>query len=106
MNRIDLASPVPRGQVLLWKPIQCDRDAPHYMIPPDSMSAASLWEVIDSRSSRRSFGPLDEKALSSLLWYSAKTRRIRRDNDGRTWESRPTPSAGGIHSIAVVVVDR
>jgi len=106
MNRIDLASPVPREQELPWEPFQYVTGPSLYMSLPGSVPPASLWEVLDSRSSRRAFGPLSEQALSELLWYSGKTRKVSREKGRTTWESRPAPSAGGRHPIDVLILDR
>jgi SagB-type dehydrogenase family enzyme len=105
MSRIDLPSPLPCEQVMPWEPCPYVTGPPRYLPLPGQMPQALLWDAIDSRSSRRAFAPLSEHSLSALLWYSAKTRRVERDK-GRTWESRPSPSAGGIHSIDLVAVDR
>lgn len=105
MSRIDLPSPLPRDRVTAWGPCPYMTGPPRYLPLPDDMPRVSLWDVIDSRSSRREFSPLSEQSLSTLLWYSAKTRRIGRDK-GRPWESRPSPSAGGTHAIDLVAVDR
>lgn len=106
MNRIDLPSPVPREQELPSEPFQYVTGPPWYIPLPAPMPTALLWDVIESRSSRRVFGPLTEQALSAVLWYSAKTRRIEHDKGRLNWESRPAPSAGGRHPIDVLVVDK
>lgn len=43
--------------------------------------------------------------LSSLLWHATALRERRADGRfGIPWESRPAPSAGGLHAIRIVVL--
>jgi SagB-type dehydrogenase family enzyme len=105
MSRIDLPSPRPREHLEAWEPRPYATGSPCYLPIPGEMPPVSLWCVLDSRTSRREFARLSEQSLSAVLWYSAKTRRIGCQK-GRHWESRPSPSAGGIHAVDLFTVDR
>lgn len=105
MSRIDLPSPHPRGHVAMWAPCPYVTGPPSYLPVPNDLRPVSLWDVIEARASRRQFAQLDEKSLSTLLWYSAKTRRTSSDKR-KYWQSRPSPSAGGTHACDIVTIDR
>lgn len=50
-------------------------------------------------------GPVGSDDLSSLLWHATALRERRADGRfGIPWESRPAPSAGGLHAIRIVVL--
>ena len=50
-------------------------------------------------------GPVGSDDLSSLLWHATALRERRADGRfGILWESRPAPSAGGLHAIRIVVL--
>jgi len=65
---------------------------------------ASFMEVLHGRRSLIG-GDVAIDDLSSLLWHSTSLRE--RQTGGRfgiPWESRPAPSAGGLHAIRLVVL--
>lgn len=50
-------------------------------------------------------GPVSSGDLSSLLWHATALRERRTDGRfGVPWESRPAPSAGGLHAIRIIVL--
>lgn len=61
-------------------------------------------EVLRSRRSSLG-GDVCAEDLSSLLWHATVLRERRMDGRfGIPWESRPAPSAGGLHAIRIVVL--
>jgi uncharacterized ferredoxin-like protein len=65
---------------------------------------ATLVDVLRGRRSAVG-GPVSSDDLSSLLWHATALRERRADGRfGIPWESRPAPSAGGLHSIRIVVL--
>ena len=70
----------------------------HIETPP-----VDFFDVLAGRRSRVG-GSVPTGLLGSLLWHATQLRE--RGFDGRfgQWESRPTPSAGGIHSIRLLAI--
>lgn len=66
--------------------------------------AAGFLDVLRARRSAIG-GLVDGDDLSSLLWHATALRERRADGRfGVPWESRPAPSAGGLHAIRIVVL--
>lgn len=67
----------------------------------------SYTEIISSRQSRRTFtGPLELLELSTLLWDVFKIKKIEVDANGIVvWNHRGSPSAGGLASVEVFIVN-
>jgi SagB-type dehydrogenase family enzyme len=61
-------------------------------------------EVLTSRRSQRSFGPMTLAELASVLVPSARVQRWWEAPDGYTATERPTPSAGGRHPLELVLL--
>lgn len=65
---------------------------------------AAFLDVLRDRRSAVG-GPVGLDDLSSLLWHATALRERRVDGRfGIPWESRPAPSAGGLHAIRIVVL--
>jgi len=77
--------------------------APQYLDVPNPTTQPGFWDVVGRRRSRRVFRELANTRLGALLWYTFKTSSKEKHNDGRTWEQRPVPSAGGLHPVHVIV---
>jgi len=60
---------------------------------------AGFRSVLEQRQSVRQLGVLPRAKLGTLLWHAARIR----SNERR--EDRPAPSAGGLHPIAIVVLE-
>lgn len=82
--------------------------------PPDWRQVAS-WPAssrgpdgrfVDVLASRRSSvgGPVDDASLASLLRHATRPRFVREDGRFGSWESRPSPSAGGLAAIRLLVL--
>jgi SagB-type dehydrogenase family enzyme len=104
MTHIDLPSPIPRDTPVPYTEFSYPVTDREYLAIPESPNESSFWDVLASRRSRRAVGPLGETQLAHLLWYSAKTRAARREQDGFLWQSRPSPSGGGRHPVDLIVV--
>ncbi len=65
--------------------------------------ACDFFDVLVSRRSRVG-GSVPIKLLASLLWHATQLRERRFDGRFGQWESRPSPSAGGIHPIRLLVL--
>lgn len=103
MNRIDTSDPIPREAPLACRQFRFDCGEARYLDVPEQMDEQVFWEVVSRRKSRREFGQLNELNLAALLWYTEKTISQKRLSNGIVWEHRPTPSAGGLHPISIVV---
>jgi SagB-type dehydrogenase family enzyme len=62
----------------------------------------SFEDVLDRRKSRRDLSPPTWDDIGALLWYAARSREASADNV----QHRASPSAGGLHSIDVLVLHR
>jgi SagB-type dehydrogenase family enzyme len=83
-------------------------DCPPRWAPPLARVSALGWhagpdapfpDVLERRSSERQLAILPRPKLGALLWHSA---RVRSTTGG---EHRAAPSAGGLHPIALVVLE-
>lgn len=98
-----LNEPMPRAMPKPYRPIDwcvagvCD-------LPQPFDTPANLT-ALESRSTRRGFGPVSRNKLGSLLWHTMRCKGARRTDLGFPIEHRPTPSAGGIHPIHVLVLE-
>ena len=70
---------------------------------PLHQSDTLFLETLSSRRSERNFRKLKKRQLSDLLYYSARTVKINGTKDGNLWFQRPSPSAGGLHPIDIIV---
>lgn len=106
MTSIELPEPVPLSDpnvACCFKPEIASRE---FLEIPQCPAEIEFWEVIKKRQSRRKFEKLDRECLSKLLWHAAKSRKTILRSPGVRWQSRPYPSAGGVHSIDILVVER
>lgn len=106
MAWIDLGNPSPRPEVLPYAPIQwpCREEIP--LGPASDVCARSISfdELASRRRSRRSFAPLSLDMLGALTWLSCRTLRSGTRYSGLDLSLRPSPSAGAIHPIHVLVI--
>ncbi|HBO1217385.1 TPA: nitroreductase family protein [Pseudomonas aeruginosa] len=61
-------------------------------------------QLLERRRSQRSFTHLRPEELAALLWFSARTQATANSNLGFQLEQRPSPSAGAIHPVHVLVL--
>lgn len=106
MTFIELPEPIPRDRPLGMVVTKHHVSAREFLDIPDEPAAVTFWDVIASRHSRRQFGKLDRSLLGRLLWHAIKTRETSKPTSEVRWQSRPYPSAGGVHAIDLLVVEQ
>ncbi len=99
-----LPEPVPRETELPFEPYRFATTARRSLPIPEGVTSAAALEVLHRRRSRRTFGPLSDEQLSSLLWFAAKTLATAREPSGFPWQHRPAPSGGGRHPVHILVM--
>ncbi len=105
MTFIELPEPAPRNNRLHLASERTAVLSREFLDVPERLADISVWSVMAGRRSRRLFGKLDRISLSQLLWHAVKTRETSKPNSEVRWQSRPYPSAGGIHPIDLLVVE-
>lgn len=106
MNHSELGNPRPRDKEEPFIETAFSVSGHRYLEIPNHPSAVSIWDAVEGRASRRGLRPIDTGPLSTLLWFTAKTRLTKHDAEGFTWQRRPVPSAGGRHPIDIMVIER
>lgn len=95
--------PLPIVPPAAWTPPEIDylrkMPLPREIAAPD----ARLFDILHSRRSLNG-GDVDDYFLGSLLWHSTQLHERRTDGRFGRWESRPTPSAGGLHPIDLMIL--
>jgi SagB-type dehydrogenase family enzyme len=99
-----LREPLPRVVELPFEPYRFQQKARRLLSVPQNVASAPCLEVLHMRRSRRTFKPIPEDRLSSLLWFAAKTLRTHCEPSGFGWQHRPAPSSGGRHPIYILVL--
>lgn len=97
--------PRPRNPVRSWT-AQLPASGDRYALPkPANRPNRSFFEVLQSRRSRPGTGILTEADISCLVWHSMLLRERRAASEFfLDWESRASPSAGGLHPIHLLLV--
>jgi SagB-type dehydrogenase family enzyme len=104
LTRTDLRSPVLRPTELRYQEYRYARTGAKYLAVPLDPPEQMFFDVLGRRQTRRRFtAPLNEAAISALLWYSSKTLATRTEEGGHIWQHRPAPSGGGRHPIDLLV---
>lgn len=103
MTWIDLGNPIPRDLPKKQDPFCWPKGEIEYLTNPTSFPVNSFFEVISSRRSRRIFGQVDSNTLATLLWLTCREQARGNSNFGFPLTKRPTPSAGAIHPIHILV---
>ena len=76
------------------------------LLPRPSKSLSQRFgNVLLRRRSSSDLAPLNLSQLGDFLWHCCKPRDLQIDPVGRVWQSRPTPSAGGTHSIDLFLLN-
>lgn len=108
MDWIDLGNPRPRPALTTYTPLRWppgERAAP--VSEPRPSPDGSFLEVLSRRRSCREFAPLPAELMltkiGELLWASCRTQALGDDSLGFSISRRPTPSAGAIHPIHIVL---
>ncbi|ENR6008785.1 TPA: dehydrogenase [Citrobacter freundii] len=104
MDWTDLGNPFPHEQPLTYQPIEWPVEEVTFLpSPPESSELPSIRSIINSRRTRREFGPLDSYIFSEWLWLVARELATGHSHFGFPLSQRPAPSAGAIHPIHMVL---
>lgn len=109
MTWIELGNPIPHSivhpsaQPTFYQPYVWPAGETRTLGLPAASDGPGLFNVLDGRRSRREFAPLSHSDLSALLWHTARSQGCMTSALGFDLEQRPTPSAGAIHPIHIVV---
>lgn len=106
MTSIELPEPVPLPDpnvAHFFKPEIVSRE---FLEIPQHPPSLDFWDVVKNRQSRRQYEKLDRECLSQLLWHAVKSRKTILRSSHIRWQSRPYPSAGGVHPIEILVVEK
>lgn len=79
-----------------WRPQVCSIEK----LPAGAAGPSTTFcDVLDTRSTTRTLGPLSSKRIATFLWHAARTRAARFG-----WEHRASASSGGLHPVELLVV--
>lgn len=79
------------------------RGTPIALPAPDALPAHAFADVLAMRTSSVR-GPASPREVATLLHHASALRFRRHDGRFGDWESRPSPSAGGLHAIRLLVL--
>lgn len=103
MDWITLSSPTVRAERGHYQPFTWP-DGPFHALPEiEDVGDEGIFNLLDHRRTRRTFSALNEEHLGQLLWRCARTQSIADSDYGFDLELRPTPSAGAMHPIHILV---
>lgn len=97
-----LAEPRPREIPRSYQAFQWPDGKVTPLMPPRE-PRQSFCDVVNGRRSQRAFGTIDGTDLSTLLWLSARVIDQQASAFGRSLTLRPTPSAGALHPIHLLM---
>ncbi len=103
MTWIDLGNPSPRVDFSVWQPVEWDAHIVELLAVPFDLNLPRFHEVVTSRRSQRSFGTLTSNQLAYFLWLTCRITTSGTDCLGFPITQRPTPSAGAIHPIHILI---
>lgn len=103
MDWITLSSPTVRAEPGRYQPFTWPDGAFHALPEVEDVGDEGIFKLLDQRRTRRTFSTLNEDQLGQLLWRCARTQSIAESDYGFDLELRPTPSAGAMHPIHILV---
>lgn len=65
---------------------------------------ANIFQILENRRTRRTFGTLSLEMLSELLWFTAKVYRVRKRDQSTPAQFGPLPSSGACQAVEIVVI--
>ncbi|MGV3570611.1 MAG: nitroreductase family protein [Ramlibacter sp.] len=99
-----MSEPLPREHVSAYAPFFWPRGSTIQLPPRTAALQVDLVGLLDERQTRREFTrDLTEAELGDFLWLACRNRASRPSPFGFDQESRPHPSAGGMHPIHVLL---
>ena len=102
MTWIELGNPVPHNAPRAYTPFVWPDGDVEQLIEP-ILTNQSFVHVLGARRTQRTFGPLPGRDLSALLWLSCRVLLSQESDLGYSLSLRPTPSAGAIHCLHVLL---
>lgn len=97
------ADPAPRSVPNPYTTIEWEIRERRSLAVSNGEALASMALAIDARHSERTFAPVPEVLLAALLWHTARTKESAPSPLGFQIEHRPTPSAGAIHPVHLII---
>lgn len=104
MQWIDLGNPHPLPSPSAYAPIEWPASDVVPLAPAVDVSARAFRDVANARRTRRSFAALDLDALGVLLNLTCRVQQLGGVELGFPLTRRPSPSAGAIHPIHLIVL--
>lgn len=99
-----MIDPLPRTIPSFYEPLQWPDGALTALTPRSEPLHVDVVELLEQRQSRRDFSrDMTANELSDFLWLACRSRTARPGPYGFLQESRPYPSAGGMHPIHVLL---
>lgn len=95
--------PRPRVPPLGWTHRSIPHDFAVGLPEPASLPRIDFSTVLDLRRSQNG-DSLDVNKLSTLLFHATRQRDAGLGRFERTWKSRPSPSAGGLHVLQLLAI--
>lgn len=97
-------SPRPRIDPLVYTPVEWPNGKSLRLQPRNATLDVDLVRLLEDRETRRHFPKkVTIELLGQLLWLSCRSRSSRPSEFGFNLDSRPTPSAGAIHPVHVLI---
>lgn len=103
MEWINLGRPTVRAEPRYYQPFTWPDGTFHALPEIEDVGDKGIFNLLDHRRTRRTFTALSEGQLGQLLWRCARTQAIAESDYGFDLELRPTPSAGAMHPIHILV---
>ena len=98
---MNMDEPAPRCLYLPYERVRWTVTAEELLPVPRHLHVP-YSQVVESRRSIRTFAPISESDLSTLLWLTAGTRDV--SSTDSSVAHRAAPSAGGLHPIHLLIV--
>lgn len=98
-----MPEPKPHSAPAPYLPLVWPSGARRPLLPFLGSLQTDLVELLEQRQTRRAFGTAaTEEDLGSFFWLVCRNRSLRPGPFGAPQESRPHPSAGGMHPVHVL----
>lgn len=95
--------PTPHAAPEPYQPVEWQIGRRLVLAVPHELRPISLADALAARRSERVFAPIPDALLGAVLWHSARTLQTASSPYGFPIERRPTPSAGAIHPIHLIL---
>ncbi len=99
-----MAEPKPHATAKQYESLQWPTGTRRSLCPYSQPLPLDLTRLLEERQTSREFnGELTDEMLGGFLWLACRNRSLRPSPYGVPQESRPHPSAGGMHPIHVFI---